>query len=128
MGEAIRKIALIDDDDAIRETIADILSSEGYRVVAYANGKEALDGLPKADLPDVILCDLMMPVMNGWQFLEAQASQRGEVGRIPVVVFSASPDYKTLEHEAVQEVVSKPFNIDDLVDLIERHCPKPREY
>ena len=124
MSETIR-IALIDDDDAIRESIADILSAEGYQVLLYANGRDALEGLLKEDSPDVILCDLMMPIMNGWQFLDAQEQSAGTLSKIPVVVLSATPDPGTFVHSTVQEVVAKPIDIDALVDLVERHTGRP---
>jgi CheY-like chemotaxis protein len=119
MSDPIR-IALIDDDEAIRESIGDVLTSEGYSVALYANGKEALEGLAKTEPPNVIICDLVMPVMNGWQFLEAQSASRGERGRVPVLVLSATPDYGTLQHENVCEVVQKPFNIDSLMYFVEK--------
>lgn len=121
MSEAIR-ITLIEDDEAIRETITAILAFAGYEVTAYANGQEALEGLNKADAaPEMILCDLMMPVMDGWQFLDAQERQR-EIHKVPVVVISADPSPLALEHEAVREVVNKPFDLDALLVLVRKYC------
>ena len=64
-----RRVLVVDDDDALRATVARALSNDGWSVVEAGGGREALDALPDAQ-PDVILLDLMMPGMNGFEFLE----------------------------------------------------------
>src|SRR4051812_26630175 len=124
MSAAIH-IALIDDDDGIREAVADVLINEGYLVDIYVNGKEALEGISRNEPPGMIICDLIMPVMNGWQFLEAKALSKKSMEQVPVMVISATPDLGTLEYEAVREVVQKPFDLDRLLRLVGKHCGRP---
>ena len=77
---------VIDDDPDILQTLGLCLSSEGYRVLMAANGKEALDILER-EQPNVILLDLMMPVMDGWQFV-AELDHRGQRD-VPLLILSA---------------------------------------
>src|SRR5438270_7170536 len=83
-----RSILLVEDDAATREALALILGTEGYRVTGAANGAEALGVLRSAPPPDLILLDLMMPIMDGWQFRREQVRDAA-LSAIPVVVLSA---------------------------------------
>lgn len=65
-------VAIVEDDDEIRESMKDALETEGYMVRAFRNGKEAIEELQNQLEPCIILLDLMMPIMDGWQFLEAK--------------------------------------------------------
>jgi len=86
-----KTIVLVEDDEGIRETMAALLEDEGYAVVQAANGEEGLDRLRAAADPCLVLLDLWMPVMNGWQMLaEMQADE--QLRRVPVVVISAAGD------------------------------------
>jgi two-component system, OmpR family, response regulator CpxR len=108
-----RSVLVVDDDEAIRQVIAEVLRDEGYDVVCAANGVQALHELHKQDHPDVMLLDLMMPVMSGWEVLEElQASD--ELSRIPVVVVSA------MSAPGVPEHLSKPIDIEDLLTTVAR--------
>src|SRR5688572_27353229 len=83
-------ILLVEDDNDVREAIAEGLEDAGYQVFAAENGQEALDYLGSApQLPSLILLDLMMPTMDGWQFHE-QLSHHPRCAHIPVVVLSAA--------------------------------------
>src|SRR5688572_19853278 len=84
-----RLIMLVDDDWAIRESLKEILVDEGFRVVCAANGREGLDYLQGGELPGLIFLDLMMPVMDGWQFQQAKAASPRIAG-IPVVAVTAA--------------------------------------
>ena len=81
-------ILLVDDDADCREMLADLLSNEGYMVVSAANGRQALDYLSGSTAALIIL-DLMMPVMSGWEFL-AQQKRDDRVRSVPVVVVTGS--------------------------------------
>ncbi len=81
-------LILVDDDPDIRESLAGVLEDEGYRVVCLENGKEALDYLESNDAPCLILLDLMMPEMDGFEFAE-RVRQRVEWRFIPIVVMTA---------------------------------------
>lgn len=89
MARVADPIFLIEDDASIREDLAELLELEGYAVTAFANGREGLDGLRSAaTLPKLVLLDLMMPVMNGYEVLEALHAAP-ELARLPVLVLSA---------------------------------------
>ncbi len=116
-------ILLVDDDLNIRTVITEILEDEGYRVASAANGQEALHYLQQqADAPCLILLDLMMPVMNGWDFRRAQ-QQDPQLAGIPVVVISAdnSIQYKAA-NLAADDYLAKPIDIDHLILTVSRFC------
>jgi CheY-like chemotaxis protein len=112
-------ILVVDDDDIIRETVAEALHLDGFSVETARNGAEAIDRVREKP-PHGIILDLMMPIMTGWQFLEhCKASSLCE--GIPVVVMSA---YNKLPEEAaklgVKGCIAKPFDLDVLLGAIER--------
>ena len=82
-------ILIVEDDFDIREALTQILEEEGYAVREAANGREALD-VAARELPSLILLDLMMPVMNGWQF-RAEQIKDPRLAPVPVLVISADP-------------------------------------
>jgi CheY-like chemotaxis protein len=86
-----KRVLVVEDEDVIRETFGLALELEGYKVFTAANGKEALDLLSKIPAPCLILLDLMMPVMNGWEFIEA-VQKDASLSTIPVVVVTAYGD------------------------------------
>ena len=106
-------VLVVDDDEAIREVIAEVLRDEGYEVVCAENGAQALDELRSAHQPDLMLLDLMMPVMSGWEVLEhLQADD--ELARIPVVVVSAMAAPGASEH------LAKPIDLERLLATVGR--------
>src|SRR5215207_6249845 len=89
------EILVIDDETSIRDILTEILEDEGYAVVTAANGLEAINVLQhRNESPCVILLDLMMPVMTGWEFRKQQ-QQDPALAAIPVVVLSAKQNIKT---------------------------------
>jgi len=82
-------VLLVEDDELLRETICDIIEMGGFCVVAASNGREALNLLYAGCRPHAIILDLMMPVMNGWQFRKAQL-EAPELREIPVVVVTGA--------------------------------------
>ena len=116
-------ILVIEDDSAIREMLVQTLADEGFAVVSAADGMEALSYLQTAaELPCVILLDLMMPRMNGWQFREIQRNHPA-ISSIPVVVLSARPDLRARQAEiGVEAYLTKPVNFDLLMQIIRRYC------
>src|SRR4051794_36894212 len=88
---ACQTILIVEDDEAIRETMQLALEMRGYGVITAGNGKEGLDALTAKQRPCLILLDLMMPVMDGWGFL-GEIEQDPSLGRIPVVVVPAFPN------------------------------------
>ena len=118
-----RFILIVDDDADNRDSIGEALESEGYRVAGAANGAEALSLLRNKLLrPDLILLDIMMPVMDGWAF---RAEQRNdpEIASIPVVVFTAYGVPKDIA-EQLQAVgfLKKPPRLNDLLSAVSRVC------
>ena len=113
------RVLVVDDEPVIRELVAEALELEGYAVETAANGAEALTKV-QARAPSVIVLDLMMPVMNGWDFLNACRAYPACAG-VPVVVTSA---YRRLPETAaslgVTACVAKPFDLRVLLGAIER--------
>ena len=113
-----RLVLVVDDDPDILQTLGLCLSSEGYRVLMAANGKEALDILDR-EHPSVILLDLMMPVMDGWQFV-AELDHRGRRD-VPLLILSAD---RSVQGHAQQLRASghlaKPFDLDELLGKVQQ--------
>ena len=114
------RILIVDDDHDIRQTLSEVLEDEGYLVQSVANGAEALQALREGRLlPALILLDLMMPVMDGFQFrLEQQRDPR--IAGIPVVVITAGGNHDLKTIDAV-EVIAKPIKLARLLSAIEQH-------
>ncbi|HEU4326838.1 MAG TPA: response regulator [Roseiflexaceae bacterium] len=111
-------VLVVDDDQAIRETLTMVLEEEGYRVVSVAHGRAALDHLRNAAAPCLILLDLMMPVMNGWEFCAAVRSDAALVG-LPVLLLSADPSVRRTAAElGAQGALAKPTDINELLDAV----------
>lgn len=118
MTEPIR-ILVIDDGDAIRELTTMILAEDGYEVITAPDGEAALK-LAERQPPTVILLDMRMPVMDGWKFASAYRQMPGQ--RAPIIVVSAAHDAPTWAAAlGADDVLTKPFDIDDLLGLVERH-------
>jgi CheY-like chemotaxis protein len=116
-----KRIAILEDDDSIREDLSELLEMEGYTVAAYRNGKEALDALAVATvLPSLILLDLMMPVMNGYQFLE-NVQKLPKLAAIAVLVLSAD-ELATgrLKKDSVRAFMKKPIDLDPFLELVQK--------
>ena len=118
------KILVVDDDDAILGSLRELLESEGYGVETAHDGREALDKLAQMDPPQLILLDLKMPVMDGWQFLSARSSDTASV-KVPVVLLSGLPFIPNAP--GVSDFLSKPINPSRLLDCVRRLCGEPAE-
>ena len=117
-----RPVLVVEDDEAFREAIVVALEHDGYRVVAAGHGREALDLLHAGLDPCVIVLDLMMAVMDGWEFRRAQLSDTALAG-IPVVVVSAHHEARKLgASHGVSGVLQKPVDPDDLLALVASAC------
>jgi len=120
-------ILLVEDDDDIRETFAELLEEEGYSVATASDGREALIVLESgALLPDLILLDLMMPNMNGFQFREEQLKHPA-YARIPVAVISADVMAKEkVEKLLVSRFIRKPVQLQPLLAVVESMIARPK--
>ena len=119
---ACEGIMVVEDDPSIRDLVCQILALEGYRVHAADNGKDALSKLERIPYPVLILLDLMMPVMNGWQFLEARKRNHA-LAELPVVVCSAVCD--RFDPPEADECIRKPPDLETLLEVVRHHCTAP---
>jgi CheY-like chemotaxis protein len=118
---------LIEDDLDIRDAISDVLQEEGYRVATAETGRQALECLREGPLPDVILLDLMMPVMDGWEFRKEQAREPSWAS-IPVIVLSAVGNTnERAESIGAAGCLRKPLDIDELLTMLRRVVLGPGE-
>lgn len=115
---ASRRVLVVDDDPDLLEVTSFVLESEGFDVETAKNGEEALQRLRAGQRPAVVLLDLMMPVMNGYQFLE-EVAQDPSINGIPVVVLTAA---SLVEVPRAVEVVHKPIDLKLLIKIVERHA------
>jgi CheY-like chemotaxis protein len=117
MGALGLKILVVDDDPDIRHTLTEILVDEGYAALTAANGLEALSLMRSAAAPALVVLDLMMPIMDGYEFL-AEQRRDPALARIPVVVITAGVKRRS-EDLGVAAVIAKPFSVADLLAKIE---------
>ncbi len=106
-------VLVVDDDPDILEAICDILDGEGYRVARARHGVEALERVAE-ERPDIILLDLMMPVMDGMAFAQA-LHQRQPEDHIPIVVISADGNPQKAASVGAEGFLAKPFDIEALL-------------
>lgn len=114
-----RTVLVVDDDAEIRETLMALLEQEGYVVVGAANGEEALAALRRVH-PSLMLLDLMMPVMSGWEVLE-ELQETGELAETPIIVVSA------MCAPGARACLRKPVDLDELLQAVGRCCREPAE-
>jgi CheY-like chemotaxis protein len=113
-----RLVLIVEDEESIRNVIADVLEDRGYRVVWASNGAEGLRQLELVR-PTVMVLDLLMPVMHGWAFMESYIDKTGGEP-VPIVVVSVNPALpRSFERLGVRSVVGKPFDVDVLVQAVE---------
>jgi len=116
----MEKLLVVEDDSDIRTTLQSFLKDEGYEVETAANGREALQRLEAEDKkPGLVLLDLMMPVMNGWDFLE-EKSHNEKLSKIPVLVISAVPGSPRIP--GALGFIKKPIDLNRLMDFVELYC------
>ncbi len=116
------RILIIEDDDDIREVCRDLLESEGFKVDTCANGKEALAFLATHPDPCLILLDMLMPVMNGREFMEAFSKHPHTLVAIPVYLVSATASGAAGKEMGCLGFLKKPFDSDALVAIVRAHC------
>jgi CheY-like chemotaxis protein len=116
-------VLIVEDHDDTREMIATLLGFAGYAVVTAANGKQGLERLLQAR-PCLVLLDLTMPVMTGWEFRAAQLSVGDPaLAAVPVLLLTAMPNAEKAAKELqAVEVIKKPFDYDRLLESVRRHC------
>jgi two-component system, chemotaxis family, chemotaxis protein CheY len=116
---SLPRVLVVDDDGAVRSIVAETLRGEGYQVDEANNGAAALEQL-QAVAPDVILLDIVMPVIDGYEFLE-RLRQEGGIADIPIVLVSATHALPDAAHNlGVRAVLTKPFDMGILVAIVDR--------
>lgn len=114
-------VLVVDDDPAIRGLVAEALRSEGYTVDLAAHGREALEAM-RARKPATVVLDLMMPVMDGFTFMDA-CHREALCRDVPIVVISAAQDaLKKLPEQPVQAWIQKPFDLGHLIQTVGRYA------
>jgi CheY-like chemotaxis protein len=113
-------VLIVEDDADLREMMAQLLTLEGYAAATVSNGREALAYLRDNAAPDVILLDLMMPVMDGWEFRREQ-QRDAEMAGVPVIILSALDQPRAADVNA-DAFLKKPLDFDRLLELIRRYC------
>jgi len=123
-----RTVLVVEDDHDVREAIAEVLADSRYVTLHAANGAEALQRLRSAVVrPCVILLDVMMPTMDGWQF-RAEQQRDPSVKDIPVVVLSAHADVgDTAAKMAAAGYLTKPVALENLLHVVDRFCATDQE-
>jgi CheY-like chemotaxis protein len=117
-------ILVVEDDKDTRELLREILESESYRVTLASSGEVALQQLAEGMQPDLVILDLVMPVMGGWELLRL-VRQQPAFAAVPVLVMSASVPKRRPPTSGT--FLRKPFKLDDLLDAVARLC-HPQEH
>jgi len=118
-------VLIVEDNQDVRETLVELLQSHGYDAVGAEHGRDALEKLDTLQAePCVIVLDLMMPVMDGRAFRQAQL-QKPSVSGVPVIVISAyDAPAQTLKELNPAAYLRKPINLRELVRVVRTHCPR----
>jgi CheY-like chemotaxis protein len=113
-------ILVVEDDHDIRVSVRNLLEDEGYRVVSVTNGHTALDVLERTEpKPQLIILDLMLPVMDGWQFADVIRG-KPSLAAIPILIMSAYEDPPPPEN--IVGFVKKPIDTGALLSVVDRYC------
>jgi CheY-like chemotaxis protein len=118
-----KRVLEVEDDPGIRRMVSEILLSEGYEVVSAVHGKDALEKMEGGFRPDVILLDLMMPVLNGFEVLRV-LHRTPRWSSIPVVIVSANQGYDSVDL-GTAAIILKPFDFKVLLNTL-RRCASVR--
>lgn len=121
---SLPRVLVVEDDEALRAGLVDLLVCRGYEVLSATQGEEALECL-REFRPDVVLLDLVMPVMDGLSFL-AEKSRRPILAGIPVVAMTAHGDGAGALERDVDALVSKPFDAGDILRLVNHFARRTR--
>jgi CheY-like chemotaxis protein len=121
-GRVTHTVLVVDDEPAIRQLLDDLLSAEGHAVLSATDGRNALDKLRAGARPCVILLDLMMPLLDGWQTAQ-QLRNDPDLRTIPFAVIAANPRYEADAYRmGAAAWLGKPVEIDALLETVEHLC------
>jgi CheY-like chemotaxis protein len=120
--ESKGQVLIVEDDTDLRQALSQVLAEEGYQVGGAEHGRHALEQLRDGVRPCLILLDLTMPVMNGWQFREEQRHDP-ELASIPVVVISAGANLsEQVAPLGIRDYIRKPIQLGQLLATVQRYC------
>ena len=119
------KILLVDDHEDVLEAMSLLLMQYGFEVVAARHGGEALSTLRAEDGVALIVLDLRMPTMDGWEFLRRKRRQSSEIAQIPVLVVSSQP---ACAIQGAIGVLRKPVDPQQLIETVNRHARPSRDF
>ncbi len=122
IGPLCKSILIVEDEPSIRDTLQQLLELEGYSVFTASNGAEGLKQLRAMKRPCLVLLDLLMPVMNGMEFLEAK-SHEDAIAAIPVCVVSGVSERPKMQ--PVSQFIKKPIDFDGLMKFVRQYCGCP---
>ena len=111
-------VLIVEDEEDLREMMRDALELSGFTVVTAQEGQDALEKISKIEQLCLVLLDLLMPGMNGWEFFE-KLRQRPELAAVPVVVHSSLPNRAPA---GVTRVLQKPVLLDQLISVVREYC------
>jgi len=124
MAWSMRQIVVVDDEIDILTILSEFLTGEGYESITCISGSRALDHL-KQTRPAVLITDLLMPGMTGQELIRRVRELYGDT--VPIVVMSASVNLGAVADLPIQAFLSKPFDLDELYDVIERSLAEARD-
>lgn len=117
-------VLIVEDEVAVREVLVEALTDEGFPTVAARDGADAVDRLQEGVRPCLIVLDLMMPRMSGWEFAAWLTEQENELASIPFIVVTAhGPGHETEAVGRAAAFLPKPIRLAELIDVVGRHCP-----
>jgi CheY-like chemotaxis protein len=118
-----KTVMVVEDNNIAREGLALVLRRRGYNVSTAADGLEALESLRRGHHPDVILLDMLLPGLDGWDFLQERKRHPGLAG-IPVVITTALTiaDQEWAESLGANGYLRKPIEVGVLMEAVRRHC------
>lgn len=115
----MKTIMIIEDDSAIRDSLRELLESEGYNVILAEHGQVALTHLEKDLKLDAILLDLSMPIMDGKTFLREIVRLFPSLGKLPIIIMTAAGPGEIPRDHAKERILRKPLDVDELIAKIE---------
>lgn len=119
-------ILIVEDDDGIRGVLQEALELEGYSVESVVDGQEALDRLERGPVPSLILLDLMLPRVTGWEVIEElRQLPSNPLSKIPIVITSAAGELAARTAQFVEGYLKKPIHLDQMLAIVEGHCGPP---
>ena len=121
-----KTILIVDDDAPLRKSLSEALGNEGYLILQAANGQEALNILREGAPVRLVLLDMTMPVLNGWQFLDQLRDHLPELfASIPVVILSAADEIPGVAIKMASRHLKKPVDLNLLLTAVFEACGRP---